>query len=254
MPKTATCRERDAGLLHEEVLYEHARRSDDPRVRGERRRATSEAMAKFNRRESWRKFSLRLAANFGPGDIVGCVTYRDECLPRSRAEANERFRYFREKLAKEWRRRGRDPTELVVAWSTEHRHGEARWHHHFVCTALGDDYKMLRRAWIYGEVSEFSPLRVDGDRNFDTIAYYFAKESREKLGLRSWSFSRPSRAPVETVSRVEPDSLGPAPPGVLLLEESRIETGFGVYVYRKWLRPYEKKTQAPKPDKAPGIS
>ena len=240
MARTATLRERSAGRLVEIAGYEHLRRSDDSQVRREKSKKTSEVMRKYNQKTSEQLFALKLAANFDRGDIVGCVTYDDAHLPQTRAEANTRFRCFRDRVRREWTRRGLDPAQLVFAWSTEHVHGEGRWHHHFVCTAAGDDFKMLRKAWIYGSVDEFSALRVDTEKGYDSLAHYFAKEAREKLGLRSWSFSRNARKPVENIYLLESDTMVDPPPGVTVLERHVTETIFGKFFYLKYLMPYAK--------------
>lgn len=191
-------------------------------------------MAKYNRKTSARKFELMLAANFGRGDLVGTLTYDDEHLPDSRKGAERRFKYFRQKLAARYKALGK---ELVVFWSTEHRHGDGRWHHHFVCTATGDDYDAIRAAWIYGGDIELKPLRLDGEKNYGTLAAYYSKEARETLGLRSWSYTRNARKPVEDVERVD-DSVQLQPPkGVQVIERTSIETPFGSFQYLRYLRP-----------------
>lgn len=118
---------------------------------------------KYNQKTSVRKFELMLAANFRPGDVVGTVTYDDSSLPQDRKTAERRFRYFRQKLAAHYKARG---VEMVVFWSTEHKHGDSRWHHHFIIPSTGDDYDAIRAAWIYGNDIELKPLRVDKDKNY----------------------------------------------------------------------------------------
>ena len=234
MAKNKTLRTREAGALVEQVCYKRAQRTDDAKTRAEKKKRTSEVMQKYNQKTSIRKFELMLAANFRPGDVVGTVTYRDDCLPEDRKAADRKFRYFRQKLASHYKARG---VELVVFWSTEHKHGDGRWHHHFILPSTGDDYDAIRAAWIYGDDIELRPLQVDKEKNYATLAAYYAKESRERLGLRAWSYTRNAKKPVEEVDRMDDDFQLQPPKGVQVLERTSIETPFGSFQYIKYLRP-----------------
>lgn len=240
MANTVTIRTRSAGRLVEIAGYEHQRRSDDPMVRSEKRKKTNEVMQKYNDRSSIKKFAMMLAANFDQGDIVGTLTYDDKHLPKDRKEANTRFRCFRDRMKKAWKARGLDPGRLVFAWSTENKHGDGRWHHHFVCTATGEDFKMIRKAWIYGAVDDFTDLQVNEQRNYDSLARYYAKEPREKIGLRSWSFSRNAKKPEETTEFVDSQAEIRPPNGVQVIEQYMVETPFGRFFYLKYLCSYAK--------------
>lgn len=241
MVKNKTLRTRDAGALVEQVYYQRVQRTDDEQVRSIKREKTSEVMKRYNRKASVRKFELMLAANFRPGDVVGTVTYDDSSLPEDRKAADRKFRYFRQKLAAHYKSRG---VEMVVFWSTEHKHGDGRWHHHFILPSTGDDYDAIRAAWIYGDDIELKPLRVDKVKNYATLAAYYAKEAREQLGLRSWSYTRNAKKPVEEIDRVDDDFQLQTPDGVLVLEKTSIETPFGRFEYIKYLRYY---TDIPRP-------
>lgn len=234
MARNKTLRTREAGALVEQVCYKRIQRTDDKRVRGDKKKRTTEVMKNYNAKTSVRKFELMLAANFRPGDVVGTVTYRENDLPADRKAAERRFRYFRQKLSAHYKKRGVD---LVVFWSTEHRHGDGRWHHHFILPSTGDDYEAIRAAWIYGDDVELTALRVDGKKNYATLAAYYAKEARERLGLRAWSYTRNAKKPVEEVDRVEDDYQLQPPKGVQVLERSNIETPYGSFQYLKYLRP-----------------
>lgn len=237
MALTATARERTAGRVVELATYTRVQRNDDPRVRAQKQKKTTEVMQKYNKKTSTQKFALKLAANFDIGDVVACLTFRDECLPKSRTETSTRFRYCRDLLKKEWLQRGLDPEDLIFGWSIEHVHGEGRWHVHCVFTGTGEDYEMLRRCWIYGDILQCDPLRVDEEKNYDTLAAYYAKEAREKLGLRSWSFSRNAKNPYEVCDRVDGDMEPEAPEGVVVIEKHVTETSFGKFCYLKYILP-----------------
>lgn len=235
MARNKTLRTRDAGMIVEQVCYQRASRSDSPKARAAKQKATNEVMARYNKKSSIRKFELMLAANFPPGSIVGTVTYDDEHLPDDRKAAERRFRYFRQKLSKHYKRRG---VELVCFWSTEHKHGDGRWHHHFVIPSTGDDYDAIRAAWSYGSDIELGRLRVDEEKNYATLAKYYAKESREKLGLRSWSYTRNAVKPQEDSDRMDSGFKLQAPEGCTVVENLTIETPFGVFQHLVYMRPY----------------
>ncbi len=242
MSKNKTLRTREAGALVEQVCYQRIERSDDPRVRAEKRKKTTEVMQRYNHKSSIKRFELMLAANFQPGDIVGTVTYDDDHLPVDRKAAERRFRYFRQKLKAHYQAAG---VELVAFWSTESKHGDGRLHHHFILPSTGDDYDAIRAAWVYGGDIELKPLRVDKEKNYATLAVYYAKEARDKLGLRSWTYTRNAKKPEEDTERVD-NSYSLCPPeGVIVLERSYIETPFGSFEYLKYLRPW-KIDQLPK--------
>ncbi len=235
MAKTATRRTRDAGRIVEVAQYVRAHRSDTKQVRAEKRKETSEVMKRFNKKASVRKLELMLAVNFVAGDNVCCVTYDDEHLPQTKAEADRRFRYYRDKLRKIYAERGID---LVMFFKTEHQHGEKRFHHHFVCTASGDDYQLLRDAWPYGEIKEYKPLIVDGEKkNLHSLAEYLSKEPPERLGQRTWSYTRNARKPSEDREAVDAHDKPEAPEGTKVLFQYSVETPAGIYYYVKYLLP-----------------
>lgn len=235
MARTATRRIRDAGAIVEIVQYSHIQRSDSKGVRREKKRCTTAVMQAYNKKTSIQKFSLMLAKNFRAGDNVCHVTYDDDHLPRSRKEAERRFKYFRDKLRKAFAEKG---VELVMFWSTEHKHGDGRWHHHFICTATGDDYESIRRAWIYGKVDEFSPLQIDEKTDgYYAVAEYFAKEAREKPGLRSWSYTRNATKPDLERDTVDEDDEPQIPEGVIVFDNKPNRTAFGNFYYIRYMLP-----------------
>lgn len=231
----ATRRIRDAGRIVEVVQYSHIQRADTPPVRKQKKKKTSEVMRAFNKKTSIQKFALMLAANFAPGDNVGCVTYDPLHEPATRKEAERRFKYFRDKLRAAYAKKG---VELVMFWSTENKHGDGHWHHHFVCTATGSDYELMRRAWIYGSVTEFTPLQVDEKTDgYQAIAEYFAKEAREKPGLRSWSYTRNARKPELERDTVDENEAPTIPEGVIVFDNIVSETSFGKHYYIRYMLP-----------------
>ena len=85
---------------------------------------------------------------------------------------------------------------------------------------------MIRRAWIYGSEIEANPLRVDDEKNHETLARYMTKESREaqdyvsRPNTLSYSHTRNIVQP-ERETRVVPDDYDIEIPdgAVVLLSE-----------------------------------
>ena len=182
---------KSAGPLVAEALYK-PRTVSAGRGRGRKSNPTNELQKLVNERQSWQKLKWLLAANFIKGDIVGCLTFDNEHLPETRKQVVNKFGWFKKKAEAARKARGQ---ELVMFWSIEHRHGDGRWHIHIVLNATGgDDYAELHRLWGQGE-TEFSALRVDARKNYETLARYMCKEARDKVGQRSWSYTRNAKKP-----------------------------------------------------------
>jgi len=217
-----------AGPLVREALYPRINRNDSDKVRGEKKKASSAAQQRMNDKYCWQKCEMLLAANFVKGDVVGCLTYRDGELPATRKQVVKNLEDFRKKLSKTMAQKHK---ELLMVWSIEHLHGEGRWHVHFVCNAI--DYKSILTAWGKGEV-EMSALRVDRDKNYESIARYFCKEQREKVGLRAFSSTRSCKRPTVECLTVPDDTQLSAPKGTIVFERCREQTEYGRFEYIKY--------------------
>ena len=202
-----------------EGVYPVVLRQDNDRIRAAKAKASSEAQKVMNRIYSYQKLEFMLAANFVPGDLVVTVTYDDERYPGSRQQAKSQLHYFRRKMAKA---RAAAGEPFVCIWSTEHKHGDGRWHHHMVinATATRNDYEQIRKMWIYGDNIEIEPLRVDGDKNYETLARYMTKEIPDKPGQRTWCASRNCQKPEVETFRVEGDTQLHVPKGAMMLGQS----------------------------------
>lgn len=201
-----------AGSMVVEAVYPRIVKTDGCRARAAKRQLSSEAQQRMNRKYSWQKLELLLAANFGPGDLVVTLTYNDRWLPSDRKTAEARLKAFRSSLARIRKAKGQ---ELVMFWNHEHKHGDGRWHHHCVINATGDDYELIRQCWRYGADIEITPLEVSRARNFESLARYMSKESGDRLGQRTWSYTRNARKPEVETFRVEDDTTVQIPRGAL---------------------------------------
>lgn len=225
----------EAGPLVLECIYPRGSAQDSPRQRSAKRQLSSEAQQRMNRKYSYQKLELMIAANFRPGDWIVTLTYDDEHLPRDRAEAQERLKRFRGKLARARRRHGQ---QLRMIWNTETVFGQGRWHHHCIISRGGGrDFALLRSLWPWGMNIEIHPLRIDRDHSFESLARYLCKEARERRGLRSWSSTRSCVKPRVDVCTV-PDSAQLQPPkGATIYEDEQRRTEYGSFRFVKYLVP-----------------
>lgn len=223
-----------AGPLVLEAVYPAPHPRDSEGVRAGKRALSSAAQQRMNLKYAYQKLELEIAANFGVRDLYITFTYDDEHLPDSRREAQRRMQAFFRRLRAARRRLG---AEVRYIYVTEHKHGEGRWHHHVLLNSTGEDFALISRLWDQGSV-EFRTLRVDRDKNYETLARYLCKEQREKLGLRLWSCSRNLQKPERECFRV-PDDTPLRPPlskkTVLLADSGDVHTAYGHYRFIKYL-------------------
>ena len=239
MAKNKTKKIIHAGALVIEAVYPRMDRRDSERARAAKRKASTEAQKRMNQIYSWQKLELMLAANFRPGDLVVTLTYDDAHLPESRKASELRLKYFRQQLTVHRVMTGQ---ELVMIWNTEHKHGDGRWHHHTVINATGEDYDLIRRLWIYGSDIEIKPLRVDKEKNYETLARYMCKEEGERLGQRKWSYTRNARKPEVETFRVEEDTTVQVPKGATEISVFSDSNQYGSARVIKYLAPgWEKR-------------
>ena len=220
-----------AGCLVVEAVYPKKERADSDRERAAKSKASSEAQRRMNQIYSYQKFELILAANFptaGSGLVV-TLTYDDEHLPRSRTEAQRRFKYFLSKLRRARREAGL-PEPVVAAAPEVLTSASGRWHHHCVIDNTGQDIDMLRACWIYGSDIDVKKLRVDAEKNHETLARYMTKELREcqdyddKPGLHGWSCTRNAKRPETETVTVPDDFKLEAPEGSTVIINERRST------------------------------
>lgn len=222
-----------AGPLVMETIYPRVKSSDSSRARQAKKKASSEAQARMNHIYSWQKLKLLLAANLVRGDLVFTLTFSDERLPATREQVRRIVAGFRDKLSSARQTRGK---RLVMFWNIEHLHGEGRWHIHCAANSTGNDYEEITRLWGRGSV-DFSRLRVDREKNYETLARYMAKEDRDKPGLRAWSYTRNAKRP-EVESFLVPDDTQLRPPKDVIVFQSRTDRNeFGRWEFVEYAFP-----------------
>lgn len=234
-----------AGPLVKECIYPIIAPRDGLGVRNGKKALSSDAQQRMNLKYSYQKLELLFYANFGKKDLYFTLTYEDRHLPRNRKEAREAMRAFWKRLRKERKKKGQ---ELRYIYNIEHKHGDARWHHHAVVNATGDDYELILKLWGKGGV-DFKKIRIDREKNFETLARYFCKEEREKVGDQLWSSSTNLRKPEVESFRVPNDTTLTIPKrSPLRLEDTGdVSTAYGHYRYIKYLAPGWEEAAGPRP-------
>lgn len=206
-------------------------RGDGPKERAAKKNATSAAQRLRNQILSTRELELRLARNFpraGSGLVI-VLTYDDDHVPKSRKEAQRRFKYFLSKLRKARLAAGLPEPRCIYAPEVL-TSANGRWHHHIVLDNTGRDLELVRACWIYGSDIDCEKLRVDKDKNHETLARYMNKELREaqeyecRPGLHGWGCTR-NCLKVEVETRIVPAKERLRPPrGATVLLRERSET------------------------------
>ena len=226
----------DAGALQVAALYDKPNGREPPATRAEKKKNSSAAQRRMNQIYSYQKLELMLATNFPtPGTgLVVTLTYDDKHMPASRKKAQQRFKYFLKKLRKA--REDAGLPEPVAFWAPEIlTSASGRWHHHAVIDATGNDYEMIRRCWIYASEIKVEPIRVDAEKNHETLARYMTKELREcqeyeaKPGLHSWSCTQNARKPLTDKVTVDDDYRLEPPEGCTVLSDERKATEWASY-------------------------
>jgi len=222
-----------AGPLVVEAVYPAPSPRDSNAVRAGKKRLSSEAQHRMNLQYCYQKLELEVAANFGVKDLYATFTYDDDHLPKTRKAAIARIQYFWRKLREARGVRGQEARYIYV---TESKHGDGRLHHHVLLNSTGEDYALIQQLWRYGRV-EYRQIRVDKEKNFETLARYLCKEQRETVGQRLWSTSRNLHKPeVETFRVPDDTSILPPPNAAIVFEDTGDRTtSYGHYRYIKFL-------------------
>ena len=234
-----------AGALVLEAIYPRGSAHDSPKVRAGKRKLSSAAQERMNRKHSYQKLELMLAANFRPGDLMITLTYDEQHLPGGRSAAVNRLKRFRADLSAFRREKNRGI--MVMIFNTENAFGEGRWHHHLVVNNVGEEFEEIRRLWPWGENIEIRRLKLDREHSYESLARYLCKEARERPGLRSWSYTRNCKHPEVESFPVEDDTPLQAPKGSLVYEDAREQNEFGSWRYVKYLAPGWDQSLRPAP-------
>lgn len=219
-----------AGKLWMAVQYTAIHTRNQTARREAKCQISSPARESLNAKLSWQKLMLVLAANFTSTDLLVGLDYRDECLPKTRDEADKRLSNFIRALRKHRRERG---LPLIYVRVTEGYHSGGRLHHHLIINATGDDYSVIRELWSkYADTVDFEPFGMDGAERW---AKYLTKEPRIKgrryVGDRTWRTSQHMRKPEVTSILVDDgDALEP-PEGSYVTDKATVQNCYGRFDY-----------------------
>lgn len=205
-----------------------------PRTRAKKSRATCEATKRNNQIRSQKWLELLIAANFptaGSGNVL-TLTFEDRRLPKTRPQARRKLEHFlNDKLRAACAAAGLPRPRAI--WAIEVLTSPTnRWHVHMIIDAAVP-LEMIRECWsCYGDNIECRKLRVDDEKNHETLARYMSKELREaqewdiKPGTHVWGKTQNCLTP-EIVEETVPDRTQMrAPKDAVVLIQERRETAY----------------------------
>jgi len=238
-----------AGPIIIYILCDRRSGREQPRERAAKRNASNAATKQRNLVMSRDKLELMIAANFPTprSGLVLTMSFDEKTMrkikkhrrpSKQRALVRYYINEFRKALRKERAAAGlprpRDITSIEILTSENQR-----WHVHSIIDSTGDDLPLVRRAWKWGENIEARPLRVDSEKNHQTLARYMSKESRglqdheSKPGTHVWSYSLNCLKPEVVSKTVSSDFKPDIPRGAVILEDERRDNEFSSYRYTK---------------------
>ena len=221
-----------SGPKVEKILYSCAAGREPANIRAEKRKLSSPAMARANAKLSWKQLERRLAANILPGDLVVTATFDDDHLPEDRKEAKARMKAFFDSMRKARRRRGKI---FRCVYCIESRHGDGRWHFHFVINATGDDYREILSCWPYGSDIEIHRFEISKTRNYETLAKYMAKERPTTERQHVWGCTRNCAKPERESRIVRDDAELTVPDGAVWVVREIVQNEFGRWEYLSYI-------------------
>lgn len=213
----------------------------DPDVRRSRAPKTtisSVAQEALNLQHSWEKLKATIAANFGMKDIVVTLTYRDDCRPVRRTDAEKRLKRFIRLLRKQYVAAGE---ALRYIYVTESGHSSGNLHHHVICNAIGNDFRRIKDTWSDGDNVEFQRIY---DKGYDGWARYLSKEPRDVgrhyVGERMWRSSKGLAKPKVVCGWVSSNSSLAIPSAAYSIDSQERSNVYGHYKYVEFVLPSTK--------------
>lgn len=169
-----TCRIHDK----EEIEKHYSGRFGAPGMKREKRcRKTPEEMARQNHWRRCRELRRIIELNFREGDWHCTLTCRKDARP-DKEQAKKLIRIFRDKLRKEYKKRGWE-LKYVISCETGER-GAVHWHviinnmhDHLTNTA-----RIINKVWKTGRTN-FVPL--DGTGDYKKLAEYIVKSATKRI-------------------------------------------------------------------------
>lgn len=208
-----------AGNCVEIIEYTAPNRYDAPKQRAAKSRASSEARKIKNGLLSARNLKLTLAANFRPiHDYFCTLTFEAGAEPRNRAACEAAAKRFYRRVGNVRSRRGQSFKWVYVV---EHRHGEGRWHIHFVLNAAfgwSADLEEIESLWELGTVQLHCLFTGKyRDKTWAELAGYLRKErpeddpERSKVGTHTYHRSHGLLKPDVSTDLIQSSERAEAP-------------------------------------------
>lgn len=186
----ATRRIDSADQVELEIYPEFLRRQDIPAAG--RKRYNKEAQRNLKDRNA-RKYCERLInTNFTASDFWITLTYTDNCLPQSMAEAQANMQRYIKRINYRRKKAGFPSAKYIYVTEWRQRGQSIRCHHHLVMDgALSMD--TVEQAWKLGRRNEIRRLDYDGN-GVSGISNYITKDP---AGKKRWCASKNLQKPIE---------------------------------------------------------
>ena len=230
-----------AGRVVRISIYTPPNGIEPAQQRSAKRKASTAAQQVHNRKLSREKAEDLLAENFDVGDVVVTLTYDDAHYPSSRSAAETRIKKWMADVRRTFRAMHKpDP---VIFWVTEEKHGDGRLHHHVVINAPKHCYGILRNCWRWGSDVDIKKLRVDAEKDYESLARYLCKEAPDRPGKHQWHISRNAGRPDVYSTWVSGSEMITPPKGSRVLRSGgdRDDRYGAFYQYAVFLLPLGKK-------------
>lgn len=240
-----------AGMLWVGLQYRSVHSRDPSTQRQAKAQISTPIKETINAKQSFYKLMLQIACNFLPSDSCVTLTYRPDCLPRTKTEADKYLTAFIRAYRAALRERG--TAALPYIRVTEGYHAGDRFHHHVILPRCSADKKMILEHWgRYGDIVDVRPLSwgppdryEDGrpktgrprhlpDNCYFSWAHYLTKEPREKgrayVGERMWRASLGMAKPTIIYNNVSEDDPLQPPPGGFVTDRDESINCYGRFV------------------------
>lgn len=224
----------DAGAIVYVIESSVKRKQDDARRSRARKSRPSSANQKLkNQIKSQNWLELQLAVNFpAPGSAhVLTLSFDNEHLPKTRKQTQRKLYYFINNTLRKACEAAGLPRPRAI-WAIEVlSSANNRWHVHMVIESIVP-LEMIRKCWRYGSNIECRELRVDDEKNHESLARYLSKESRDaqewdcKPGLHVYGRTQNCLKPEIIEEIVQDRAQLRAPRTATVLLHERRETAF----------------------------
>ena len=165
------------------------------RGRSKRKKPTSEVQQRLNRRHATDNLRRLLHTNFTASDLFATLTFNEDSLPDTIAEAQRHIQNFLRRAKRKYSKMGIDLKYIYVLEYGEKHH---RLHAHLVISE-GLSRDELSALWGQGTVSA-DRLRFEAD-GLTALAVYLTKgkvDEGDRLTFKRWSGSRNLEQPTIT--------------------------------------------------------